>query len=146
MSTEASTTPSPIPVFSTPMEVRWQDLDAYNHVNNANYLVYLQEARIKWLQQLPANWYSDECAPVMAHSEINYRLPIEFPADVQIELYVNRMGTSSMTIGHRILSSDDATRIHCDGSVTVVWVNPKTGRSVPLPQMIRDVVAEAERG
>jgi acyl-CoA thioester hydrolase len=143
MSTEATNASSPTPLFITPMDVRWQDLDAYNHVNNANYLVYLQEARIKWLQQLPGMWYSEDGAPVMAHSEINYRLPIEWPADIQIELFVNRMGNSSMTIGHRIVSSNDATKIHCDGSVTMVWINPKAGRPVPLPQAIRDAVAAA---
>jgi acyl-CoA thioester hydrolase len=138
MTTEASNAPVPNPVFITPMEVRWQDLDAYNHVNNANYLVYLQEARIKWLQQLPDKWYGEDGAPVMAHSELNYRLPIEWPADIQIELYINRIGNSSMTVGHRIVTSDDATKIHCDGSVTMVWINPKTGRPVPIPQAIRD--------
>jgi acyl-CoA thioester hydrolase len=146
MSTEASTTPAPIPLFITPMDVRWQDLDAYNHVNNSNYLVYLQEARVKWLQQLPDPWHTEDGAPVMAHSELNYRLPIEFPADIQIELYVNRLGTSSMTIGHRIVDSDDATKIHCDGSVTMVWINPKTGRPVPLPQAMRDAVDAAREG
>ncbi|SKB83116.1 thioesterase family protein [Luteibacter sp. 22Crub2.1] len=138
MTTEASNPPAPTPLFITPMEVRWQDLDAYNHVNNANYLVYLQEARIKWLQQLPDTWHGEDGAPVMAHSELNYRLPIEWPADIQIELYVNRIGTSSMTVGHRIVTSDDATKIHCDGSVTMVWINPKTGRPVPIPQAVRD--------
>jgi acyl-CoA thioester hydrolase len=145
MTTEAATTPIPIPIFITPMEVRWQDLDAYNHVNNANYLVYLQEARIRWLEQLPDRWLSEDSAPVMARSELNYRLPIEVPADIQVELFVNRIGTSSMTIGHRILSTDDATKIHCDGSVTMVWVNPKTGRPSSVPQVVRDAVAEAER-
>jgi acyl-CoA thioester hydrolase len=76
----------------------------------------------------------------MAHSELNYRLPIEWPADIQIELYINRIGTSSMTIGHRIVTSDDPTKIHGDGSVTMVWINPKTGRPVPIPQAIRDAV------
>ncbi|MGN6480739.1 acyl-CoA thioesterase [Luteibacter sp.] len=138
MTTKAAQTPAPNPIFITPMDVRWQDLDAYNHVNNANYLVYLQEARLKWLMNLPDPWYSPEAAPVMAHSEINYRLPIEWPADIQIELYVNRIGSSSMTVGHRIVDSEDATRIHADGSVTMVWIDTKTGRPVALPQAIRD--------
>jgi acyl-CoA thioester hydrolase len=142
MSNHDAQTP-PIPLFITPMDVRWQDLDAYNHVNNANYLVYLQEARIKWLQQLPGQWFGPDGAPVMAHSEINYRLPIEYPADIQIELFVNRMGTSSMTVGHRIVDSNDATRIHADGSVTVVWINPKTGRPVSVPDVVRQAVPAA---
>jgi acyl-CoA thioester hydrolase len=57
---------------------------------------------------------------------------------------VNRLGTSSMTVGHRIVNSEDATKIHADGSVTMVWINTKTGRPVALPQVIRDAVAEAQ--
>ena len=75
MSTEAAQTPAPNPIFITPMDVRWQDLDAYNHVNNANYLVYLQEARLKWLMNLPDPWYSPEAAPVMAVSYTHLTLP-----------------------------------------------------------------------
>jgi Predicted thioesterase len=51
---------------------------------------------------------------------------------------VNRIGTSSMTVGHRIVDSQDATRIHADGSVTMVWIDTKTGRPVALPQSVRD--------
>ncbi|URX61042.1 acyl-CoA thioesterase [Luteibacter anthropi] len=138
MSHDTATTPKPL--FIAPMDVRWQDLDAYNHVNNSNYLVYLQEARLQWLKDLPGNWYSPEAAPVMAHSEINYRLPIEWPANIEIELYLNRLGTSSMTIGHRIMDADDATRIHADGSVTMVWIDTKTGRPVPVPQAVKDAI------
>jgi acyl-CoA thioester hydrolase len=56
------------------------------------------------------------------------------------------MGNSSMTVGHRIVDSNDATKIHADGSVTMVWINTKTGRPVPLPQVIRDAVADAQNG
>ena len=36
-------------VFEKRIEIRWRDLDAFNHVNNAVYLTYLEEARDSWL-------------------------------------------------------------------------------------------------
>ena len=37
-------------LFQMPIELRWRDLDAFNHVNNANFLTYLEEARIRWFE------------------------------------------------------------------------------------------------
>ncbi|MET0330005.1 MAG: thioesterase family protein [Dyella sp.] len=124
-------------LFIAQMDVRWRDLDAFNHVNNANYLTYLEESRLQWLQQIPEPWLSKQAVPVMASSEVNYRRPIEWPAQLQIELYCERMGNSSMTVGHRIVDANDTARLYSDGRVVVVWMDPTTGRSVPLPDAIR---------
>ncbi|MGO4780308.1 acyl-CoA thioesterase, partial [Lysobacter sp. 2RAB21] len=32
-----------------PLSVRWRDLDAFNHVNNSQFLSYLEEARLRWM-------------------------------------------------------------------------------------------------
>jgi acyl-CoA thioester hydrolase len=130
--TEAAT-----PMFIAQMDARWRDLDAFNHVNNANYLTYLEESRLQWLQQIPEPWLSEHAVPVMASSELNYRRPIEWPARLQIELYCERLGNSSMTVGHRIVDANDTARLYSDGRVVVVWMDPATGRSVPLPDAIR---------
>nr|WP_266168337.1 thioesterase family protein [Dyella subtropica] len=120
------------------MDVRWRDLDAFNHVNNSNFLTYLEEARLQWLRHVPGPWFDEQSMPVLAASEINYRLPIEWPAQLHIELSCERLGNSSMTIGHRIVDAEHADRLYSDGRVVVVWMNPNTGTPVPLPQAIRD--------
>jgi acyl-CoA thioester hydrolase len=119
------------------ISVRWRDLDAFNHVNNSSYLTFLEEARLQWLQQLPGTWLSDNAAPVMAASEVNYRLPIEWPAQLRVQLFCIRVGNSSMTIGHRIVDAADENRLYCDGHVVMVWMDPASGKSVPLPEAVR---------
>jgi len=143
---EQAAAAAPMPLFTAPIPVRWRDLDAFNHVNNSNYLTYLEEARLQWLSHVPGPWFDDHAMPVMAAVQLNYRRPIEWPAQLRVELFCERLGNSSMTIGHRILDSNDPTRIHCDGSITMVWIDTRSGRPVPLPQAIRDAVADAERG
>jgi acyl-CoA thioester hydrolase len=123
------------------ISVRWRDLDAFNHVNNSNYLTYLEEARLQWLQQLPGEWMNAQAAPVMAASEINYRRPIAWPAQVRVQLASQRLGNTSMVIGHRIVDANDSERVYCDGQVVMVWMNPQTGKAVPLPQVVRDSAA-----
>lgn len=128
-------------VFRMPLRPRWGDMDAMNHVNNATYLRYLEEARIQWLTALDTPWFDDEHAPVLASATVNYRMPIEYPSRLQVELFASRIGNSSLTIGHRIIDADNGT-LHSDGHVVVVWVARGSGKPVALPAGIR---AAAER-
>lgn len=124
-------------LFTAPIAVRWRDLDAFNHVNNSTFLTYLEEARLQWLKTVPGPWFHAHSMPVLAASELNYRAPIAWPAHVAVELFCERAGTSSLTLGHRIVDDEDRTRLYCDGRVVLVWTDPATGQSVPLPEAIR---------
>ncbi|WP_460762687.1 acyl-CoA thioesterase [Lysobacter fragariae] len=118
-----------------PVALRWRDLDAFNHVNNSNFLTYLEEARIRWFASWDGEWVTDQIAPLLAAVQINYRMPIPYPADVLVELFAQRVGSSSFTIGHRIVSSDGTT-LYADGHVVMVWIDRASGRSIPLPQSV----------
>ncbi len=128
-------TASPQP-FRVPFAPRWGDLDAMNHVNNATYLRYLEEARIQWLNAQDTAWFDADNAPVLASATVNYRLPIEYPSQLEIELFATRIGNSSLTIGHRIVDAISRA-LHCDGHVVVVWIGRHDGKPAPLPEGIR---------
>ncbi|PNS07697.1 acyl-CoA thioesterase [Solilutibacter silvestris] len=121
--------------FVIPIELRWRDLDAFNHLNNATYLSLLEEARIRWFAQLGEPWVTEEFAPVVASSTLNYRAPVNYPATLQIELFSERIGETSVVIGHRIKGEDG--RVHCDGNVVAVWINVKSGKPRALPEGVR---------
>ena len=139
MTNDSATTQTPL--YTAAVSVRWRDLDAFNHVNNSTYLTYLEEARVQWLQQLPGSWSDEHAMPVMAASTLNYRLPIEWPGEVHIELYCARLGNSSMTVAHRIVDATDSNKLYCDGHVVMVWMDPATGKSVALPQALREAAS-----
>ena len=122
--------------FRMELSPRWGDLDAMNHVNNATYLRYLEETRIQWLNAQNTAWFDEESAPVLASATVNYRMPIEYPSTIVIELTSQRIGTSSLTVAHRILDAASG-QLHSDGHVVVVWVDRKTGKPSPLPEGIR---------
>lgn len=130
----------PKPLVRMAMPVRWRDLDAFNHVNNSKYLSYLEEARLQWMLTLPGMGMDDRVAPVVAAAHLNYRRPIEWPAQVAIELFVERLGNSSLTIGHRILSAGDDGVLYCDGNVVLVWIDRHSGQAAPLPDVVREAL------
>ena len=126
------------PLFVASLGVRWRDLDAFNHVNNSSYLTYLEEARLQWLSHVPGPWFDEHAMPVMAASQVNYRLPIAWPAKLRVQLFRERLGNSSMTIAHRVVDAERPDTLYCDGNVVMVWVDPAAGRPVPLPEAIRN--------
>lgn len=123
-------------LFRMPVALRWRDLDAFNHVNNANFLTYLEEARIRWFASWDGEWVTEATAPLLAAVQLNYRQPIPYPADVAVELFTERLGTSSVTVGHRIVSGDGMT-LYADGHVVMVWIDRASGRPTPLPDVVR---------
>ena len=129
---------TPIALIRVPLSVRWRDLDAFNHVNNSKYLSYLEEARLRWMLGVPGQGLDDHVAPVVAAAHLNYRRPIEWPAEVDIELFVERLGNTSVSIGHRIVDAHDASVVYCDGNVVMVWIDRGTGRAAELPVAVRE--------
>lgn len=129
---------SALELIRVPLSVRWRDLDAFNHVNNSKYLSYLEEARLRWMMTLTGMGLEDTVAPVVAASNLNYRRPIGWPAEVIVELFVERVGTTSVTVGHRIVDTADARTVYCDGNVVMVWIDRQTGSASPLPDAVRE--------
>lgn len=140
--------PQAAPVAGEPLarallSVRWGDLDAYGHVNNAAYLTYLEESRLRWFETLPGDWYQEASAPVLASSLLEFRQSINWPEELIVELRAPRLGNSSLTLTHRILSARDASTLYLDATTVMVWIDRASGRSVPLPDAVRQAVSPA---
>ena len=80
--------------YQSKQYVRWDDLDAFGHVNNAVYLTYAQEARFAW---------SGILEMVVARAEVDFIAPI-YDGDtfLDIELWVSGIGNSSFTMTYEI--------------------------------------------
>lgn len=140
----AQSTPLAQPaLIRVPLSVRWRDLDAFNHVNNSQFLSYLEEARLRWMTRIPGQWMDENVAPVVAAAHINYRRPIEWPNKIVVELFIARLGSTSLTIGHRIIAGGDADVLYADGDVVMVWIHKHDGKPAALPEVVR---AACEKG
>ena len=129
------------PVIATvDLEARWRDMDAFNHVNNASYLGYIEEARVRWFKSISTDWDGETAAPVMASVTLNYRRPAVWPETLRVELFAERTGNKSLTLGHRILSAGNPDVLYCDGHTVLVWID-RSGQSVPLPDNVRAACA-----
>ena len=127
-------------VLEIEMDVRWGDMDAFNHVNNASYLRYIEEARVLWFKEICPDWANPDCAPILAAAQMNYRRPIGWPERLRIVMSAERIGGKSLTLGHRIESATQAGVLYADGNTVLVWVD-RSGASMALPEFVRAAVA-----
>ena len=59
-------------------QVRFRDLDAMGHVNNAVFLTYIESARVAFLQDLGAAPTLEDMSIIVARIEIDFRAPVGF--------------------------------------------------------------------
>jgi len=137
MSADAPDTSTMRKLVDVPMTLRWRDLDAFNHVNNSTFLTYLEEARLHWLLHLAADWDRGAATPLLAATHLNFRRQLKWPGEIKVQLFVERIGNTSLTMAHRIVDAKDASIVYLDGNLVMVWIDPATGRPVPLPEIIR---------
>jgi acyl-CoA thioester hydrolase len=111
--------------------VRWGDLDAFGHVNNATYLVYAQEARYAWSKMLEM---------VVARAEVDFIAPI-YAGDVylDIEIWVNKIGNSSFGLTYEMKNGDElVARV----KTVQVTVSMDTKKSRPINDAEREFLTK----
>jgi acyl-CoA thioester hydrolase len=124
--------------FVLKIEVRWADMDALGHVNNAKYFRYMEQARIAWLTKLQSDIFQHEEGPILVAASCHFMRPILYPATIAVSCAVPELRRSSFPMHHSITLADDESVKFAEGEVTMVWVNYKLGKSVTLPAWVRD--------
>ena len=144
-----------------PIHLRWGDLDAFGHVNNASMLRLLEEARCRAFFRADD---SDDSAPptavlgadvlgsqagyvtLIARQTIEYLRPVAYrhrPLDVQ--LWIGRIGGSSIDVSYEVRGAagegDDSQEVYARADAVVVLVDVTTGRPVRLTADMREAWA-----
>jgi acyl-CoA thioester hydrolase len=118
------------------IEIRWRDVDAYLHVNNAVYATYLEECRDEWLERSLGD-DGDLWDYVLARVAIDFRreLRLEDKA-VVVSCRLERMGSSSLTLREEIRTHEG--ELSAEAEAVIVARDRENGRSRPLTQAERD--------
>ncbi|WP_028467870.1 acyl-CoA thioesterase [Neptunomonas japonica] len=124
-------------IYSCEIAVRWGDMDAYGHVNNAMYIRYLEEARVQLLAKMGAAMDGNGIDPVVINVGCTFMRPVVYPATLRIDCYVSEPGRSSFMTLYDIYSTSDTSQAVGNGYAKVVWMDHHSGKSVPLPTEIR---------
>ena len=122
--------------FSIRLDVRFRDIDAVGHVNNAVYLTYLEQARLAYWMKLTGSSNLKDIDVILARVEIDYRTPVTFGETVDIAVRCASMRRSSCTLDLR-LTEGASGRLVAEARNVVVYFDYASGRSRPIPENLR---------
>ena len=94
--------------FTARVAMRWSDMDAYGHVNNVQFLTYVEEARVEMFQAVPLSGVDQVASGILvASSEIKYLKPLlHRVAPVPIDVWVTRIGAASFALAYEVHADD----------------------------------------
>jgi len=130
------------------VEVRLADTDAMGHVNNANYLTYVEIARVAYYEQvtgnaLPIGIHGAEEGMILAEIRMTYRSPAFYGETLTVETRVERIGRTSFGMVHRVTAPESRygpARLIATADSTLVSYDYTDERPIPVPDEWRSAM------
>jgi len=128
------------------MSVRWGDADVYGHVNNVQYIRFLESSRVAYIKDvmdmdlvagMDAGW-------VLADIQCSFLYQVHYPATLDIYLRTSRIGKSSSdVIAEVYLAGSD--QLVLSSKAVVVWADLKQKKSAPIPADMKNKIIAFEK-
>ncbi|MCB0731278.1 MAG: acyl-CoA thioesterase [Ignavibacteriae bacterium] len=130
--------------------VKFHEVDMLGVCNNAVYLNYFEDARLKYLQTLSAKYnftqfLVDDSFVIMARNEIDYLSPSFLDDELTVYTKIEKVSNSSFSFEHFIVREIDSVEI-ARGRGVLVHINKETKKSMKLPDEFHQAVLDFERG
>ena len=122
--------------------VRWNDLDAFGHINNANYLTFIQEvpADFTWYSRIATGLKPMFSDMVVVRAEIDYLEPItEGGFEIEIAIWVSKIGNSSFILEYELTSK---AGVHAKARTVQVAVDMESKRSRAINEEERELLTQ----
>lgn len=127
-------------VYEMVVPIRWGDMDAMGHVNNATYFRYLETIRIDWLSSINAIPQPQGLGPVIVNAFCNFYKQLEYPGDVLIKMYASDPGRTTFETWGTMERADQPGVMYAAGGATTIWVDFPNQKAVDLPDWMRAIV------
>lgn len=131
-------------ISNTEIKVRGYHLDVYQHVNNARYLEFLEEARWNHYQDYPPSYFVDKgWGVIIVNININYKFPAVLGDTLDVQTSLIKIGKSSITFQQEI-EIKESNKIAVSAEVTFVIIDLKTNKILPIEGDIEEVLTRAK--
>jgi acyl-CoA thioester hydrolase len=131
--------------FVHPVDVRFRDLDALGHVNNAVYLTYFESARIAWWLWVTGRAGLDAVDMILARVEVDYSSPLQWGERLEVGVRCASLGRSSFVLELAAIEPS-AKRLVAEGRNVCVLYDYAAGRKRPLSEALREKLRAADPG
>jgi acyl-CoA thioester hydrolase len=131
--------------FFHPIEIRYGDIDAQRHVNNARYFTYMEQARTKYIKALGL-WVEsdfDAIGIILAEQSCRYLNPIQLESDIKVGVRTMRLGEKSIETQYSIQDALTENELAVGQAILVAY-DYQLGKSIPIPDNWRVVISAFE--
>lgn len=120
------------------MDVRWGDMDAFNHVNNVSYLRYFESGRIAYFRALElADFFGTSgVGPILADTFCRYKFPLTYPDRISVGVRSEDLGEDRFSQQYIVVSHEHG-RVAATGNGTIVTFDYTANRRSPIPDNVR---------
>jgi acyl-CoA thioester hydrolase len=125
--------------FTIAIEVRFRDLDAIGHVNNAVYLTYIESARVAYWLHVTGRTGISAVDIILARAEVDYRSPVVLGETIEVAVRTVSMRRSSFVLAFT-MTEKGSGRVVAEARNVAVYYDYAAARSQPIPEGIRDQI------
>ena len=130
---------------STPIQLRFNDMDAFQHINNSAYFEYFDLAKTAYFKALDVNQEEDWSHPsiIIANVNCSFLVSTHFEEPVEVRTQCARLGDKSLTLLQHLVNTDTG-EVKCTCATVMVNLEPATGKPSTIPQVWRDAFTRFE--
>ncbi len=121
--------------FHYTVQVRFADVDMFDHVNNAVYLTYVESARVAFYSNLTGLADPRDFGMTVASAKVDFIKPVFYGQTLDVYTRIGRIGNKSWTLEHELRDSGTG-EVMAVASTVNVFYDHETGRSRPIPPEI----------
>ncbi len=115
--------------------ISWGEMDAFGHLNNVHYFRYMEDARIKFLDDI--DFFKEDLFSVILKNECEYKAPVIYPDQLLTRSYVTHIGNTSFIMLYEMYS-EAQEKIVAVGQSIIVLVDSKTFVKQPISSQLKN--------
>ncbi len=127
--------------FELPVDVRFRDLDAMGHVNNAVFFTYFEEGRKVFFFRISESTDLSAFPFILARVSCDYLKPVKLHNRLSLEMRVKEMGNKSFTLAYALRDRDDPSVLYARGESVQVCFDYAGNVSMPIPEDLKGKLA-----
>lgn len=130
--------------FNLPIQMRWNDMDALGHVNNAIYITYFETARGLFMMKACPQWDWHRDMFLIGNVNVNFQKELLLTSqNVRVHVRTSKIGTKSFVLEYAITSDKNGENvIHATGTTTQIMFDMQTRKTIEVPDWVRESLTE----
>lgn len=128
------------------IQIRFCDTDALGHVNNSNYLSYMELARMSYVSEVFGDiidWTADGI--ILAKAIVDFKIPVMLNDELFVYIRTSRIGTKSFEIEYLFAREKDGkSEVVSSGSTVMVAYNYRSQKTIEILPLWREKIEAFE--